>query len=262
MPLVNPAIKNIEQIIYNPGLPDSGDLEPATRVITATSEANGLANADYSVSLTLPIPEDSRLVLEALACQIQVAIDSLGAANRLNCRLYIDAQDNDHLLIDVQGLTWNSTGTKITGDTFSLANKPSIFNLLKDGLAHTFHFFFWANNSSGPTISLVRLFERLGNYGTSGGKILSLNFKGEVQISGFLGRVGTGNPTLDIYQNTTDKSLSILSTTTASGGIAVIGESGQKENRFLCADTLAIYLTGSVSSDLNYIKAINFTLRS
>jgi hypothetical protein len=62
--------EKIESIRYNPGLLDSGDLEPGTRNITATSEASGLANADYSKVLGLAMPGDARLAVKRICCRL------------------------------------------------------------------------------------------------------------------------------------------------------------------------------------------------
>jgi hypothetical protein len=42
-----PTKEKLEVLLYQPGLQDSGDLEPATRTITASVEASGLGNASY-----------------------------------------------------------------------------------------------------------------------------------------------------------------------------------------------------------------------
>ena len=112
--------EKIETIVYSPSVKDSGDLESATKTITATAEASGSANADYNAVLTLPDPDDARLVVKRIAARLAVTIDSFDTATILYCRVYVDAQDADHLLFDE---SWNSTGAKLAAEDTRL---PSI----------------------------------------------------------------------------------------------------------------------------------------
>ena len=92
--------EKIEVITYEPSAKDTGDLESGTKTITATSEATGVGNADYSQALTLPQPGDGRLVVTRIAARLAVTIDSFDVAEHLYCRVYVDTQDANHLLFD------------------------------------------------------------------------------------------------------------------------------------------------------------------
>ena len=102
--------ERIEGISYTPNSQYSTDLETGTKAITATSEASGLANADYSSALTLPRPADARLAVKRIAARLAVAVDSFDGATHLYCRVYLDQQDAAHMLFDED---WTGTGTKL-----------------------------------------------------------------------------------------------------------------------------------------------------
>lgn len=182
--------EKIETIMYAPGLQDSGDLEASTKTITATAEASGLGNADYSKSLTLPKPDDARLALKRIAARLAVTIDSFNAATHLYCRVYVDAQDADHRLFDED---WDSIGAKLDATD---KTSGTIFDLLKDGAAHTFYFFFWVNQANNAVISLVQLWEGVGNAGTgSNEECLRLTISGLIQWTSSATLNGTGTRT-------------------------------------------------------------------
>jgi len=148
-----------EMITYYPGIIDSTDLEAATKTITATAEASGTGNADYSKALTLPIPTDARLVMSSIASRVSVTIDSDDGTHDLRCRVYVDSQDANHLLFD---LTYATIGNQLA--VVGLTS-GTLFNLLKDGAAHTFYFYFWTPGNHAPVISVVQAW-----YGSGGVK--------------------------------------------------------------------------------------------
>ena len=102
--------EKIEFIPYGPSYPSTGNLEAGTRAITATSEASGLGNVDYSVALTLASPSDVRMEVLRIVSRLSVIIDSFDVATTLYCRVYVDIQDADHRLFD---LRWSSTGENL-----------------------------------------------------------------------------------------------------------------------------------------------------
>ncbi len=241
--------EKIERLSYNPQVKNTGDLEAATKTITATSEASGTGNADYSASLTLPKPDDARLVVKRIAARLAVTIDSFDTATHLYCRVYVDAQDADHRLFDMD---WDSTGAKLYGDDTNASDFPTIFNLLKDGTEHTFYFFFWVNQANNAVISLVQLWEGVGTCGTSGAGIivLNLNFSGLTAFLAKTRKIGSGTPTI------------MLSPTSyyyyyiASGD----GAATQDGAVIIKEDDLRMY--GTVATDLNYLEALYLNLRS
>ena len=142
--------EKVETILYSPGLQNSGDLEAATKTITALAEATGLANADYSKALTLPKPADTRLELERIGSRLSVTIDSFSVATILYCRVYVDAQDAAHRLFD---LSWTTTGNQLAGTS---TTSGTLYPLLSDGQSHTFYFFFWVNQANNAVIKIGR----------------------------------------------------------------------------------------------------------
>ena len=258
MPLHNPVSEKIESLTYIPGLQDTTDLEPATKTITATLEASGLANADYNKALTLPKPEDKRLVVKRIVARLQVTIDTIPTGDtNLYCRVYVDAQDADHLLFDKD---WTTTGDQLDAvDTHSEA-KATIFNLLKDGASHTFYFFFWkAGTGTGIVISLVQLWDGVGSCDSpwyTAGKCLDLTFEGSVLYLIVPDLVGTGSPTTAPFEKGYD--LGDASFQRSSGYI----NEPIPSKIVLCKDGVSVSTGGSVSTDLNCITSFIFILRS
>lgn len=183
--------EKVEALTYSPNLQDSGDLEAGTKTITATSEASGLGNADYSKALTLANPDDARLVIKRMGTRLAVTIDSFDTATHLYCRVYVDAQDADHRLFDED---WDSTGAKLDATSIHSALKSTIFNLLKDGTEHTFYFFFWIDQANNAIISLVQLWECVGsgNVNDSSAIALEVVHTGFLSFAAKLGLQGTG----------------------------------------------------------------------
>ncbi len=151
----------VDTIDYGPGLEDTGDLEGGTRTITATVEAAGVGNADYSHSMALAKPVDPRLVVKRIAARLAVNIDTM-TAGHLHCRVYVDQQDADHRLFDSD---WDTTGEKLAADTVYADSKAVIFDLLRDGSSHTFYFFLWVD-SGNAVISRIQLWEGVGTSST------------------------------------------------------------------------------------------------
>ena len=248
--------EKIETIIYNPGLPDSGDLEADTKTITATSEASGLENADYSKTLTLPKPSDSRLVVKRIALRLAVTIDSFDTATILYCRVYVDAQDADHLLFDEN---WNSTGAKLAVEGTHAGAKEVIFDLLKDGAAHTFYFFFWVNQANNAVISQVQLCEGVGKAGTDAWdltkKIFEINHTGFIQIQWGWSTVGTGTPDGAFYlEGTTSWKMHLARGADNAANV--------RDTLFLTKGATFFHGFSSVATDLSYLSSLNLVLRS
>lgn len=178
--------EKIESIIYSPGIKDSADLESGTKTITATSEASGVGNADYSKALTLAKPGDPRLLVKRIGARLAVTIDSM-TAGHLYVRVYVDQQDTAHRLFNED---WATTGDKLDGASFTSGD---VFNLLADGQAHTFYFFLWVD-AGNAVISKVQLWEGVGNYGTSPALCLQLSsHRGWLQFSAVIDKIGTGS---------------------------------------------------------------------
>jgi len=126
--------EKIETISYSPGLQDTGDLETGTHTIVPTTRP-AIGSAQYSTSLTLPKPGDARLAVKRIAARLSVNIAGLGTATNVYLSVRVDVDDADHELFNED---WSSAGAKLDAVDTHSANKATIFNLLKDGAAHTF----------------------------------------------------------------------------------------------------------------------------
>ena len=236
--------EKVETIVYNHLQPTTNDLEAATKTITATVEATGLGNADYNASLTLPKPDDPRLVILKVAARLAATIDSM-AATHLYCRVYVDAQDADHRLFDKD---WTTTGAKLNAAEWT---SGTIFNLLSDGAAHTFYFFFWVD-AGNAVISLCQLWEAVGQAGVGqdGAPALGLNFEGEVSIGLRVFYIGSGTPECLITGVVSgDQNINFASSSNMLGYTMV-----WKNNK--------ICFRSTVSTDISFALKILLNLRS
>lgn len=237
-----------ESIYYTPGLQDTGDLEGATKTILAVAEAVGLGSADYSKTLTLPTPSDARLIINQIKTRLSVTIDSDDGTHDLRCRVYVDAQDADHMLFDE---SYVATGNQISAQGTDDATKAVIFNLLKDGAAHTFYFFFWTPGGHAPVISVVQAWEGVGAKDNGwNNHILKLSFIGEIMISvGYWGVVGGGTASSHLMPLGIGNPMSI-STLSGDAGYYSIVKNPTIRGKI------------SVSTDLGYLTNVNILLKS
>lgn len=234
-----------ENIFYNPKLQTTNDLEAATKTITATAEASGLANKDYSAALTLPAPGDNRLAVMVIASRIAVTIDSM-TATHLYCKVYVDVQDADHLLFSED---FTSTGEKLDAVDTQATNKAIIYNLLKDGAAHTYYFYFWVD-SGNAVMSVVQAWEAVGSCQTGyNSSTLELTHHGSCTTSCTFLTVGTGAAKMSQYEKTNTRNWGSLPTSILT---AVQ----------YCFTGIKYYISGSVATDINYCEAIQIILRS
>jgi len=242
--------EKIEVLSYVPGLQDSGDLETGTKTITATAEPAGLGNATYTAALALPKPSDERLIVKRICARLQVTIDAIPSGDtRLYCRVYVDEQNADHRLFD---LDWNSTGIKLMAlDTHSGA-LSTIFNLLKDGTGHTFYFFLWkAGTGAGIIISLVQLWEGVGSCSsTEPYPTIEILYHGFLSICGYVSCVGSGTPVFNV--------LSVGSNWFELYNI--IGLDQHIRVPIILIRNNALSAKGTIATDLNYIPCIELIL--
>ena len=241
--------EKIELIKYNSGFQDSGDLETGTKTITATSKQ---VAADYSKSLTLTKPSDARIVVSIIAARLQVTRDSGSSAN-LNCTVSVDSADGstNRLFdaVDVQA----SAGLALTN-----VSSGAVFNLLSDGAAHTFYFFFWVN-AGDSVISLVQLWEGVGASGTIAWNLaiyfLQLTMKGLVTVCWSVSRVGTGTADgIFFYSGMTDWLAHIVRGTCNNQEVA--------PDIFLASGDVRLHFFSSVATDLVYLSNLTIVLRS
>lgn len=252
-----------ETISYAPSLITSNDLITGTKTISATSEASGLGNADYSAALTLPMTctvngvskvigtTETRLAIIRIGTRSSITIDSDDGTHDLRCRIYVDAQDANHLL---QDLTFSTTGNQLNVQDCLVGTKEVIFNLLKDGSAHTFYFFFWSPGNHSPVVSVAQVWEGIGITGTSNYSALLLNINGLVTVGMAIYRVGTSTAYFSVVPYSSYSygfSVYNLSSSTTTGGT----------NSVIVKDTMQIGGYGGVT-DLSCLTQIVFNIRS
>jgi hypothetical protein len=259
----------IEQITWYPSTKFTGDLEAATKTIAATAEASGLANADYHEHLTLPaVPADARFVVNSFASRQYVTIDSDDGTHDLRCRVYIDAQDADHLIFD---LTFTTTGAQFAVQPFTATTKTVIFNLLKDGASHTFYFYFWSPGNHSPVISLVNLYYGPGGCSTSGIGTNILTFTStpvcEIQVRTNHSVLGTGPHSMyAMMNNATTYYVGLWCVTDAGSpvGTASSGASGLTSWTWQMippAMPFSIHIVGTAATDLQLIQSMTIYIK-
>ena len=234
------GLEKIEQITYVPGLKDTGDLEAGTKTITATTKPG---TADYSAALTLPKPGDARLVIKRIAARLQVTRDS-GTSTNLYCTVSVDSADGStNLLFDAVDVQANNLqATDLTSGT--------VFDLLSDGQAHTFYFFFWVD-SGDSVISLVQLWEGVGTK-SSVVRVLDISHSGWIELNVLSARQGTGSRKIWLYDNSMNYS--------ALGKVGATTDANIASHGLISDMTIALGTT--VSTDLVYIDKILAVLRS
>ena len=247
--------EKIEALEYNPGLQNSGDLEGATNTITATSEAAGVGSADYSKALTLPKPDDARIEVKRIGTRLSVTIDSDDGTHDLHCRVYVDAQDAAHMLFDE---TWTDAPavTQLAAQSVRVGTKETIFDLLRDGNAHTFYFFFWSPGNHSPVISLVQLWEAVGVANTEDAAVLTIAHQGWGQLGLELGSVGSGAPRTSIFNGLSISRPQTLVRESASTILTM------DDTLAILDEGYCVSRWGMAAADLSYIVKLTCVLRS
>jgi hypothetical protein len=255
MSTLNLPLEKVELINYNPTLKTSGDLESANRTITATSEAAGLGNADYSTTLNLPKPGDARLAVMRIGTRLSVTVDSK-TATHLYCRVYVDVQDDDHRLFD---LDITSTGNFLAIQDCYSGIKTAIFNLITDGASHTFYFFFWVD-AGNAVLSVVQLWEAVGTNAVlyTFNALLELTHTGWLAFSWMPSREGTG---------ASGSLISRLNWKNVSHNYPIVSMSGVNATptspfNTISYDSVELKICGAEATDLKYIIGACFVLRS
>ena len=169
--------ENIEQLVYAPGLQDSGDLEAATRTVTVTSKPG---TPDYSTGLTTVAPADGRLVAKRLCVRLQVTIDSM-TAGHLYGAIHVNG-------VERKTFDFTGTGAKYTAVDLTTGQ----FNL---GTANTLEVFLWVD-SGNAVISVCELWQAVGTCQTNANAtpLLQLTHEGLVEVIGWHTALGTGSP--------------------------------------------------------------------
>lgn len=184
--------EKIETITYNPGLQDTGDLEAGTKTITATSKPG---TADYSKALTIASPGDARGIIRRIAARLSVTRDS-GTSSNLYCTVAVDSADGS------ANRLFNAVDVQAAALQVANLTAGTVFDLLTDGSAHTFYFFFWVN-AGDSVISAVRLWEGVGNTTTTWHPVFTFEVAGLVGTIVKGRRAGSGSGTHRVYNGIT-----------------------------------------------------------
>jgi len=240
---VKQARETYENILYTPSFKTTNDLEEATKTIIASSEANGTENADYFKALLLPVPSDARLEIMRICARLAVTIDSM-TAGHLYCKVYVDAQDADHLLFEKD---FTSAAANLDAVDVLDGTKDTIFDMLKDGTAHTFYFFFWVDTGDA-VLSLVQLWEAVGTCSTSTLEVMKITHNGMLSIGAYCTKVGTGTIT------------AAVANINKYYEVQAIGSS----QRYLIISPGSLHVTakGTVATDINFVDSIGISLRT
>lgn len=234
--------EKIESIEYAPGLQDSGDLEPATKTITATSKQ---PTQDYIANLTIPATGDSRLSVNRLVLRLQLTIDSFGGgAITLNFSIEVNG---------VERLADSLPGTGVNYKAVDLALGQ--FNL---GTANTIKIYLWVDQGNA-VVSVAQVWLAVGSCATNyvNTPCVVLAHAGFVQLSGLIRKQGTGTPQLTVALNSNVYSQTHVLTRTGDYGTLA-----NTESLVLIPANLYFAMSGSVATDANVLSALTVILRS
>lgn len=228
----------VTTLTYAPSLQNSGDLEPATRTITATAKPGV---ADYTASLTIPAPPSQLKVLR-LGLRLQVTIDSFGgtpAATQLSYAVHVNGAER------LTGV-WTATGAQFAAVDLTEGQ----FNL---ETANTIGIYLWVNQGNA-VVSLAQVWLAVGsrNVVPNVSSIMQILHHGFLSLSAFLRRVGTGTPEL------------LISTPHVNWlqFASVTGDQAKLTVPSLVSRDSVLVCQGTVATDLNYVEVLVVNLRT
>lgn len=233
------SLEKVEYLAYNPGLQDSGDLEAATRTITATAKQ---ATQDYLANLTTPAPTDSRIAVKRLALRLQVTIDSFNAgAAQLNFSVEVNGAER------ITG-SWSATGAQYAGADLVVGTQLNL------GTANQLKVYLWVN-AGNAVVSLCQLWQAVGHYGdgaTAGVEQLQVTHRGLAHLHTFYAAlVGSGTGTMRF---------TLLPNRTINGATEYDITSGARLVLMAGAHNFGVHST--VATDLTYFRNFYILLRS
>ncbi len=233
------SLEKLESLLYAPGLQDSGDLETATRTVTATSKPGV---ADYTVSLTTPAPSDARIAVKRLALRLQVVIDSLNAgATALSYSVEVNGTER------LTG-SWSSSGAQNIGVDLQVGSQTNL------GAANELKVYLWVD-SGNAVVSLCQLWQAVGHCGSSGSSSvaqLQVTHRGLAMLQTFYPVVvgsGAGTMRFTMEPNRTINSATELDI--SAGGCLV-----------LMSGTHNFGVDSTVATDLTYFRYFHIVLMS
>lgn len=248
-----------ELIAYNPSVLTSGDLEAGATAIAVAAKP---ANAQYtSAALTIPVPTDSRLAISRVATRMSIIVDSFNAGcAHLYVQCYVDDATGLVAARQLFSIDIAAPGTSLSVQEVTSAVKADIFNLLKNGAGHTFHFFLWVD-AGNAVVSGVQVWEGIGAAGATGGgnPCLTLSHKGWVSVSSTQTKIGTGNVAPAIFYGIS--ALDLLTGNRLRAAVVATELSGADNTGFTVVG-IQFSIFSSVATDLAYVEYIKFNLRS
>jgi len=212
---------------------NSGDLEAATKTVTATSKPG---TADYMDTNALSAPSDSRLIVKCVGARLTVDVDSF----------------NDGCTVLNYSIDIGSQAALVGTIVASGAGQIKVHNAT--GLSsHAGHagqqakIFFWVN-AGNAVLSKVQLELAYGVCGNSAAEAFRITAAGLYFLSAWINRSGSG--TCAYMQGCTYGS-SQIGQVTRSGIPSTSGiYTGASQ---LCIAPSSVYVYGSVATDLIYI---------
>jgi len=234
-------------IRYRPCLQDSGDLEAATKTITAALKP---VTPDYTVNLTTEAPPDSRLKVKRLGQRLLITIDSFGgtpAATRLCYSVKVNGTER------ATG-EFTSTGDKVKAWTLTEGQ----FNL---GSANTLEVFLWVDQGSA-VVSACQLWQAVGTTGVgydhlAAGTALIMAHNGVIVPQAVLRVVGTGTPNLVVCNKDVDMSDETIIKKVSGNYMRLYFEGVT-----VVENELAMRVYDSLDTDLAFVHSASFVVRS
>ena len=230
------AQEHIASVSYVPGLASSGDLEPGTRLVTATAKPG---TADYAANLTVPAPPSPLRVLR-LGLRLQVAIDGFGGSPQATQLAYA---------VHVNGVE------RLTGAWAASGAQPAAVDLLEGqftlGAPTAVGVYLWVDQGNA-TVSAVEAWLGVGTAATAAAGVLRVEHRGLLALAAKLMRQGTGTPTLRLAQHQVVW-LPVLHVT---------GPGGVLQAPAVAADRPVLSALGTVATDLNYVETMTLAWRS
>ncbi len=231
-------LEKLEYLVYAPGLQDSGDLEAATKAITATAKP---ATPDYTVSLTTAAPTDSRISVKRLALRLQATVDSFNAGATV---LYYSVEVNG---TERLAGSWAATGEQLAGVNLVVGTQINL------GTANELKVYLWVD-AGNAVVSLCQLWQVAGHYGTGSTATqsqLQVTHRGLAMLHNFYAPVvGSGAGSM---------SLSLAPGIGPNAGTEYVSSGGKM---VLLVGTHNFWVSSSVATDLSYFRTFFIILRS
>lgn len=236
--------EKIETIIYAPGIQDSGDLEAGTKTVTATAKQ---ATPDYTTSLTVPAPSDSRLTVKQLALRGNIHIDSFGGTPQAT-KIYCTVECNGVEKVSAVQLT--SAGA----DNLFSQDITADFNL---GTANELKVYLWVDQGNA-VISLCQLWLAVGTNETVNlDWLIGLAHTGMLTLLWRFPRLGTGTSSVLI----TEGDWAPGGCNYWQGTPSSYANDDQMKLALVAGD-VRINARGTVATDINYLRRLTAILRS